>query len=97
MTTIRRLGPWTHARAEASAFLAIHRDGRLVRAGRGLSAWFLTAGGTSLVEVPADDRDNVVAVSAVTRDWSRSTSSTSSSMTAPPRATTRSASRRTTL
>lgn len=69
MTTIRRLGPWTHARAEASAFLAIHRNGRLIRAGRGLSAWFLTAGGTSLVEVPADDRENVVAVSAVTRDF----------------------------
>jgi regulator of protease activity HflC (stomatin/prohibitin superfamily) len=69
MTTIRRLGPWIHARSEASALLAIHRRGRLVRAGRGISAWFLAHGATSLVEVPADDRDHVIALSATSRDF----------------------------
>jgi regulator of protease activity HflC (stomatin/prohibitin superfamily) len=69
MATIRRLGPWIHARSEASALLAIHRKGKLVRAGRGLSAWLLAHGATSLVEVPADDRDHVIALSATSRDF----------------------------
>lgn len=69
MTAIRRLGPWVHARSEASAILALYRHGRLLRAGRGLAAWFLAQGGTSLVEIPADDRDHVIALSATTRDF----------------------------
>lgn len=69
MTAIRRLGPWIHARSEASALLAVYRNGKLVRAGRGLSAWLVAHGATSLVEVPADDRDHVIALSAVTRDF----------------------------
>jgi regulator of protease activity HflC (stomatin/prohibitin superfamily) len=69
MTTTRRIGPWIHARSEASAVLAVYRDGKLVRSGRGLSAWFLRHGATALVEVPADDRDHVIALSATSRDF----------------------------
>lgn len=69
MTAIRRFGPFRQARVEASALLAVFRNGRLVRSGRGLAAWFATHGATSLVEVPVDDRDNVISVSATSRDF----------------------------
>ncbi|BDG70691.1 SPFH domain-containing protein [Roseomonas fluvialis] len=69
MATIRRFGPYALVRAEASAFLAVHRGGTLVQSGRGIAAWYATRGATSLVEVPADDRDHVIALSAATRDF----------------------------
>lgn len=69
MTAIRRIGPFRQARVEASALLAVYRNGRLVRSGRGLAAWYGTHGATSLVEVPLDDRDHVLALSATTRDF----------------------------
>lgn len=69
MTAIRRFGPFRQARVEASALLAVYRNGRLVRSGRGLAVWFATHGATSLVEIPADDHDNVISVSATSRDF----------------------------
>ena len=69
MTAIRRFGPFRQARVEASALLAVYRNGRLVRSGRGLAVWFATHGATSLVEIPVDDHDNVISVSATSRDF----------------------------
>jgi regulator of protease activity HflC (stomatin/prohibitin superfamily) len=69
MATIRRYGFFNHARVEASAFLAVYRGGRVDRMGRGLAIWFLPQGATSLVEVPADERDHQLMISATTRDF----------------------------
>lgn len=69
MTAISRIGPFRQARVEASALLAVYRNGRLRRSGRGLATWYYAHGATSLVEIPADDRDNVISVSATTRDF----------------------------
>jgi regulator of protease activity HflC (stomatin/prohibitin superfamily) len=69
MATIQSYMILRHARVEASSMLAVFRNGRLAKHGRGLSVWFVPQGGTSLAEVPVDDRDHVIAVSAVTRDF----------------------------
>ena len=47
----------------------VYRNGQVTRSGSGISAWFLPQGSTSLLEVPADDRDHVITVSATTRDF----------------------------
>ncbi len=69
MATIRSYVFWRHARVEASSMLAVFRNGRLTKSGNGIDVWFLAQGGTSLLEVPADDRDHVITVSATTRDF----------------------------
>lgn len=69
MAIITRYPFLTQARVEAASFLAVFRQGRLVRSGRGIAAWFATGGPTSLVEIPADDRDHVLNVSATTADF----------------------------
>lgn len=69
MATIRRYGLINHVRVEASAFLALYRNGRVAETGRGLAAWFSPQGATSLVEVPADERDHELQISATTRDF----------------------------
>lgn len=69
MAVIRRYGPLNHVRSEATAFLAVYRGGRLRKSGRGAAAWFGAAGATSLVEIPAADREHIVQVSATTRDF----------------------------
>jgi regulator of protease activity HflC (stomatin/prohibitin superfamily) len=69
MATIRSYIFIRHARVEASSLLAVYRKGRLAKHGRGLSVWFAPQSGASLSEVPADDRDHVIAVSAITRDF----------------------------
>ena len=69
MATIRRYGLFIHAQVEASAFLAVFRNGRLRKSGRGAAVWFLPNGATSLVEVPAAERDHQLMISATTRDF----------------------------
>ncbi len=69
MATIRRYGLFIHARVEASAFLAVFRNGRVRTSGRGAAIWFLPQGATSLVEIPADERDHQLMISATTRDF----------------------------
>jgi regulator of protease activity HflC (stomatin/prohibitin superfamily) len=69
MATIRRYGFVSHVRVEASAFLAVFRNGRVRRSGRGLGVWFSPQGSNSLVEVPADERDHELQISATTRDF----------------------------
>lgn len=69
MATIRSYVFWRHARVEASSMLVVFRNGRLTKSGNGIDVWFLAQGGTSLLEVPADDRDHVITVSATTRDF----------------------------
>jgi regulator of protease activity HflC (stomatin/prohibitin superfamily) len=69
MATIRRYWLFNHARVEASAFLAVFRSGRAVKSGRGLAVWFVPRGATSLVEVPAEQRDHQLMISATTRDF----------------------------
>ena len=45
-----------HVRSEPTAYLSFFKDGKLRRGGRGLSFWFYPLG-SSLVEVPLDDRE----------------------------------------
>jgi regulator of protease activity HflC (stomatin/prohibitin superfamily) len=69
MTAIRRYPFLSQARVEASAFLAAYRNGRPYKSGRGLAIWYSPAGSTSLVEIPADDRDHILQISATTSDF----------------------------
>lgn len=69
MATIHRYPFLKQARVEASQFLAVYRDGRPVESGRGLAVWFSPYSSTSLVEVPADERDHELQISATTRDF----------------------------
>lgn len=69
MATIRSYPFFRNARVEASSMLIAYRNGHLAQSGRGASVWFLKQGATSLVEVPVDDRDHIIAVSAITRDF----------------------------
>jgi regulator of protease activity HflC (stomatin/prohibitin superfamily) len=69
MATIRRYGFINQARVEASGFLAVYRNGKLRHSGRGLAVWFSPQGSASLVEVPADERDHELKITATTRDF----------------------------
>jgi regulator of protease activity HflC (stomatin/prohibitin superfamily) len=69
MATIRSYVFMRHARVEASSMLVVFQNGQVTRSGSGISVWFLPQGSTSLLEVPADDRDHVITVSATTRDF----------------------------
>jgi hypothetical protein len=69
MATIRRYGLLIHAHVESSAFLAVFRNGRLRKSGRGAAVWFLPQGATSLVEIPAAERDCQLMITATTRDF----------------------------
>lgn len=69
MATIHRYPFLQQARVEASQFLAVFRNGRPVTSGRGLAVWFSPVGATSLVEIPADERDHELQISATTRDF----------------------------
>jgi hypothetical protein len=56
MAEIRSYGFVRHLRADPSAYVLRYKNGRLKRAGRGLSFWFLPMS-TGLAEVPVDDRE----------------------------------------
>jgi regulator of protease activity HflC (stomatin/prohibitin superfamily) len=56
MAEIRRYWFVHHMRSEQNSHVLLFRDGRLVKAGRGLSFWFLPMV-ASIAEVPVDDRE----------------------------------------
>ncbi|HEY2742984.1 MAG TPA: SPFH domain-containing protein [Polyangia bacterium] len=56
MAEIRSYWLWRHLRAEPTSWVALYKDGRRVRADRALAFWFAPLG-TSIVEVPLDDRE----------------------------------------
>ena len=56
MAEIRKFWVARHLRAEPTSWIACFKNGRQRCAGRGLAFWFLPLG-TSLVEVPMDDRE----------------------------------------
>lgn len=68
MATIHSLLFARHLRAEPTSHVMFWKDGKLRRAGAGLSFWFMPLG-TSLAEVPLDDRDITICVRARSRDF----------------------------
>jgi regulator of protease activity HflC (stomatin/prohibitin superfamily) len=68
MAQLTSLGFFRHVRGEPTSFLMHLKDGRRKQAGRGVSFWFAPLG-TSLVEVPLDDRDTPFLFHARSRDF----------------------------
>ena len=61
--------PWVrHLRSEAASHVLVFRRGERVLAGRGLSLWF-RPNRTSIMEIPADDRDTDFVFQARSRDY----------------------------
>lgn len=56
MAEIRRFPFVRHLRSDPTAFVLRYRSGRRIQHGRGIAFWFRPLG-TSLVEVPVDDRE----------------------------------------
>jgi regulator of protease activity HflC (stomatin/prohibitin superfamily) len=56
MAQLKSYGVLRQLRSEASAYIVRYKNGRKTKAGRGLAFWFSADGG-SVVEVPMDDRD----------------------------------------
>src|SRR5262249_11948495 len=56
MAEIRSYGVLNHLRADPSAFVLRYKDGKVRRAGRGLSFWFWPMS-TGVAEVPIDNRE----------------------------------------
>lgn len=68
MAHISHFGPIAHLRTDASAQILAFRQGRVRRAGRGLSFLFLPAS-TSVAELPMDDRQTTLFVKARSADF----------------------------
>ena len=68
MAEISRFFGYRHIRSEAASHLVVFRRGRPVRSGRGLSFWF-DPDRTSIMEIPADDRDTDFVFQARSRDY----------------------------
>ena len=68
MAEMSRCFGYRHVRSEAAGTLIVFRRGRQVRAGRGLSFWF-DPDRTSLMEIPADDRDTDFVFQARSHDY----------------------------
>ena len=68
MAEISRFFGYRHIRSEAASHVVVFRRGRLVRSGRGLAFWF-DPDRTSIMEVPADDRDTDFVFQARSRDY----------------------------
>ncbi len=56
MTEIKRVLFFKHLRSESNMYIRRFRNGRLLASGKGLSFWFLPMG-TSISELPTDDRE----------------------------------------
>src|SRR6266545_2458341 len=56
MAEIRNFGIIRHLRADPSAYVLRYKNGRLRRAGRGQSFWFIPMS-AGIAEVPMDDRE----------------------------------------
>lgn len=68
MAEISRFFWFRHLRAEPTSHILWFRNGTLQRQGPGLSFWFLALG-TSISEVPIDDRELSLSIRARTRDF----------------------------
>ena len=68
MAEITRFFWWRHLRGEASSTVIAFRRGRRWREGRGVSFWFVAAR-TSIMEIPADDRDTDFVFATRSRDY----------------------------
>ena len=68
MAEIRRLFSYRHLRSEASSYIVTFRRGKRVRSGRGLAFWF-APDRTSIMEIPADDRDTDFVFQARSHDY----------------------------
>jgi hypothetical protein len=68
MAEIKRFPRYSHLRSEASSYVITFRRGKQVRSGRGLAFWF-RPDRTSIVEIPADDRDTDFVFQARSRDY----------------------------
>lgn len=68
MAEITRFFSYRHLRSEAASHVVVFRRGRRVRSGRGLAFWFV-ADRTSIMEIPADDRDTDFVFQSRSRDY----------------------------
>ena len=68
MAEISRFFFYRHLRSEASSYVLTFRRGKRVRSGRGLAFWF-RPDRTSVMEIPADDRDTDFVFQARSRDY----------------------------
>jgi regulator of protease activity HflC (stomatin/prohibitin superfamily) len=68
MANISSLLFWRHLRAAPTSHLIFHKNGKLVRRGRGLAFWFMPLG-TSLTEVPLEDRELSILVRGRSSDF----------------------------
>ena len=68
MAEITRFLAYRHLKSEAASHIVVFRRGRRVRSGRGLAFWFVPDR-TSIMEIPADDRDTDFVFQARSRDY----------------------------
>lgn len=68
MADIKKYGFARHLRSDANVHVTRFRNGRAVRAGRGLSFWFMPQR-ASIAELPMDDRDMVLFFKGRSRDF----------------------------
>jgi regulator of protease activity HflC (stomatin/prohibitin superfamily) len=68
MAEITRFFSYRHLRSEASSTVLTFRRGRRIRSGRGLAFWF-RPDRTSIMEIPADDRDTDFVFQARSHDY----------------------------
>jgi regulator of protease activity HflC (stomatin/prohibitin superfamily) len=68
MAEIRRFLSYRHLRSEASSYIVTFRRGKRIRSGRGLAFWF-QPDRTSIMEIPADDRDTDFVFQARSHDY----------------------------
>src|SRR5688572_15089497 len=56
MAEISKLFFWRHLRGEPNFYIALHKSGKQVAGGRGLTFWFYPLS-ASIAEIPLDDRE----------------------------------------
>ena len=68
MPDIKTLGFFKHLRSESNMHIRRFRNGRLIASGKGLAFWFLPMG-TSIAELPTDDRELQFLFQGRSRDY----------------------------
>lgn len=68
MTDIRTVGMIKHLRSESNMHIRRYRRGRLVKSGKGLAFWFFPMG-SSIAELPTDDRELQFIFKGRSRDY----------------------------
>lgn len=72
MTDISKLGFFRHLRSESNRHIRRFRRGRLITSGKGLAFWFMPMG-TSIAELPTDDRELQFIFKGRSRDFQETT------------------------